>query len=682
MASTPKWVRIDPALDDDRAAQLLLRRCARKLADLNGDVSTPKQIADVRAESSSRASALGAGVAPRFVLAASVLCDLRAQGWQMRVDHAGIEVASPDFDDVHREEAKAQVRASHLLERDEQLRQPAVRRFIRQMERQRLWRGQWRSIFSVMRDGRELSAKLHLAASEGDLTTRLALLRNAIDPYVQVIAQNETCEFTGIQLSDIWRYFRHTWNIAYNSTPGRKLWFLIRDRAAPCHPIVGIAALGSSIVQLSARDEWIGWTADSFFRQLHENPTRKWSHWVARSLNDLMGDVHVSDFVKQGVLTRADLECPSDKVISKLKTIAHAERRRHRAFPGRSEHKRAGDRDVDAAWRTESETPLFRAKRAETLARLLAARQSLERAGFNHHSPESLRQVLEDPAAKRAIGTILRLVKAAHIGVDMMDITVCGAVPPYNAIIGGKLVALLMTAPEIRRAYSDKYRTASSIIASAMAGRRVRRRPRLVLIGTTSLYGRGSSQYNRVRMPAEMAGGAAGLRIEYLELGRTRGFGSFHFSRDTLRAFELVLAKSQNGRQVNSIFGEGVNPKLRKVRGALAVAGLKAEMLIQHGSSRVIYGVPLATNFRQVLLGLEDTPEYILPQSSSGEKKIVDYWLGRWVASRIDNPRVLEAVRSHVTSHPVLHGGRVVLPELAEETGPLFREDVRGDQGL
>ncbi len=32
--------------------------------------------------------------------------------------------------------------------------------------------------------------------------------------------------------------------------------------------------------------------------------------------------------------------------------------------------------------------------------------------------------------------------KTKHIGSSMMELNVCGAIPPYNEILGGKLVAL------------------------------------------------------------------------------------------------------------------------------------------------------------------------------------------------------------------------------------------------
>ena len=107
------------------------------------------------------------------------------------------------------------------------------------------------------------------------------------------------------------------------------------------------------------------------------------------------------------------------------------------------------------------------------------------------------------------------------------------------------------------------------------------RQPNLVLLATTSLYGVGSSQYNRIHVPlAELGvkakpGGfraepvllpAADLKREpemslsYTELGMSRGFGSYHFSSASLEHLNNFIPRGGEIRKVNSIFGEGVNP--------------------------------------------------------------------------------------------------------------------------
>jgi hypothetical protein len=127
-----------------------------------------------------------------------------------------------------------------MLRRDEQLGSPSVRRFIADMERPREFNGKFVSIFSLMRDGSELAEKLRDLRQEPPAD--IGEWQGVIDPYVQVVVNGARCSQTGLRLMDIWRYFRHTWTNHYVSTPGRTMLILVRDRAVPFHPVIGIAA--------------------------------------------------------------------------------------------------------------------------------------------------------------------------------------------------------------------------------------------------------------------------------------------------------------------------------------------------------------------------------------------------------------------------------------------------------
>ncbi len=301
---------------------------------------------------------------------------------------------------------------------------------------------------------------------------------------------------------------------------------------------------------------------------------------------------------------------------------------------------------------------------------LLEARMRLQAAGFVSASSGSLKNALSDASARKAIQTIVRHIKARHVGVDMMDITVCGAIAPYNSLLGGKLVSLLMASPDVVAAYCERYRGASSVIASAMAGEATTRKPKLVLLGTTSLYDVSPSQYNRLTVPREALGNAP-AELAYLKIGSTEGYGSHQFSLPTTRLLDKVIARTQAGRRVNSIFGEGVNPKMRKVRGALDALGLASDKLLQHGSSRLIYGIPLAVNFREILIGCEKRPKYIVPDG--GASKIAAFWRKRWLVNRVMQSSILTAASRHTLAHPIGHGARVSLPKM-EDIGPLFSQ--------
>lgn len=267
---------------------------------------------------------------------------------------------------------------------------------------------------------------------------------------------------------------------------------------------------------------------------------------------------------------------------------------------------------------------------------------------------------------RRAVTQLCRTLKAERVGISMMDITICGAVAPYNAILGGKLVCMLLCSSEVVRLYHQRYKSQISVIASAMAGAEVTRDPKLVLLCTTSLYGRGSSQYNRVKIPLALFGANGADDIRYNELGVSEGFGSFHFSKETIRAADILLGRLDHGRKVNSIFGEGVNPLMRKMREALTEVGLPSEMLLKHGNRRIIYGVPLAENFREVLIGLSNRPKYVLPSKDylAVTRLVSGFWRERWLSMRIANPVVLVEVEKHQLSFPIEHGAVVELPSI------------------
>src|SRR6266542_1432503 len=168
-----------------------------------------------------------------------------------------------------------------------------------------------------------------------------------------------------------------------------------------------------------------------------------------------------------------------------------------------------------------------------------------------------------------------------------------------------------------------------------MAGKNVQRPPRLVLMGTTSLYGERLNQYHRIQIPAGVAGAKDAVRYAYL--GESAGFGSSHLCRETVAELELVLAQSDQGRRVNSIFGEGVSPRLRKIRDGLDELGLPADRILNHGNPRLLYGVPLASNF-------------LFPQQKCSEttNAIAQYWCKRWLTPRLENhPEVIDAVAAN-----------------------------------
>ena len=171
-----------------------------------------------------------------------------------------------------------------------------------------------------------------------------------IDPIIEV------CE-TQKQM-DLFRIFRYYWSSPYSDYVGRRIKLLIRDRALPNKPIIGIAALGSPIIHIPERDEFIGWDKNTRTKNL----------------------------------------------------------------------------------------------------------------------------------------------------IYTMDAFVIGALPPYNFLLGGKLISLLLASNEVRKIYHNKYKGKVTIIDKRVANS-------LVGIFTTSLYGK-SSQYNRLKYQDNLL---------YNHIGHTKG---------------------------------------------------------------------------------------------------------------------------------------------------------------
>jgi hypothetical protein len=139
-------------------------------------------------------------------------------------------------------------------------------------------------------------------------------------------------------------------------------------------------------------------------------------------------------------------------------------------------------------------------------------------------------------------------------------------------------------------------------------------------------------------------------------------------SLPTVRELTLLVEQTGNGQRVNSVFGEGVNPRLRKVRDGLDTLGFPSDALLVHGSQRIVYIIPLAHNFRECLLGRDEKPSYYLPikEPKIATDLIAYWWTERWLLKRIQSEEVLARAACHTLVHPIRHGARVPMPVISE----------------
>jgi hypothetical protein len=163
--------------------------------------------------------------------------------------------------------------------------------------------------------------------------------------------------------------------------------------------------------------------------------------------------------------------------------------------------------------------------------------------------------------------------------VNMMDAYVLGAVPPYNMLLGGKLVACLVRSREVCQDFTRAYGDTTGIIS------RRKKKARLLAVTTSSSLGR-SSVYNRLKL-----GGVP----YFTSIGYTAGWGHFHIPDDLFADLREFLRQIGHPYPDSHRFGQGPNWRLRTTRAALSALGFKSDML-HHGIHREVFLCTLASN--------------------------------------------------------------------------------------
>lgn len=170
--------------------------------------------------------------------------------------------------------------------------------------------------------------------------------------------------------------------------------------------------------------------------------------------------------------------------------------------------------------------------------------------------------------------------------IHTMDAYVLGAIPPYNQLLGGKVVASLLRTREIYEDFLAAYGAREGVISGKI------NQARLAAITTTSSMGR-SSVYNRLKLGGK----------HYLKpIGYSSGYGHFHIPdrlffelRDYLRTKDHRYADGHE-------FGKGSNWKMRVTRAALDMIGERSNLLM-HGVKREVFICEMASNTIEFLKG-------------------------------------------------------------------------------
>jgi len=623
----------------------------------------PIRYADLRrAEWASASAGIDTRDQAAWDAAVALLLDFWLQGWRVIVSEQCVSLHRPEA--IAGEDERLRRRMQLSVKRTDQLAKDSVRRFVEKMELPGAGFGSM-TIRDLVTDGESLADALEHAGERDDLP---------VQPILEPVVSGERCRHSGLLLTDIWRYFRHTWTSPYESVPGRSLLLLVRDQARQNHPVIGIAALSSAAVKQRRRDQYIGWTLEGATSLVEQQPRRRWRGWVEKTLRLLWNETYIEDLLRDSLLASRDIDRLHSADIDRLRDEAQRCRQTHQAEPMRREFP-SDDGGCEDDWLARAATPLFRSKRCEKLAMLLDLwiyhTRLLDPANSRYAT-----RLTSSADGKRLLEQLVRLIKGRLVGTAIADLSVCGAIAPYNEIVGGKLVALLAVSESARAAYRSRYEAQTSVIASSIAGRSVVRPADLVFVGTSSLYGIRPNQYDSLSMPVS-DGRSEGGRIRFKHLGKSEGYGSAHIRQRTKADLQRFMeADGRPGWRANNIFGEGANPNMRALREAFGVLGLDANELLQHSQPREMYGAALASNMTAYLLGLDRQPEYIKRRYSRGSdtEAVADFWWQRWGQRRASDPTILARIRQHSLAYPVRHGAVLSPPRSDSPTASMFAD--------
>ena len=184
-----------------------------------------------------------------------------------------------------------------------------------------------------------------------------------------------------------------------------------------------------------------------------------------------------------------------------------------------------------------------------------------------------------------------------------------GALPPYNDILGGKLVALLMTSNVVRNRFAAKYSGKKTILRGRVLP------ANLLFITTTGAYGK-SSVYNRLKFH-----GAPVSKF----IGYTRGYGTFHIPNALYE--DLLAYLERRGVDTKRGFGNGPSRKLRLIDEALNLLGFTNG--VTHGIKRALYLFPFAENLLEVIDGGAE-PEW----QDRADGDLTAFWKRKWAFKR------------------------------------------------
>lgn len=224
-------------------------------------------------------------------------------------------------------------------------------------------------------------------------------------------------------------------------------------------------------------------------------------------------------------------------------------------------------------------------------------------------------------------------VRSAERLENVMDVYAMIAMPPYNLLLGGKLLCYLVASNEFRTLVEERYLESSG-----------GRESRIALFTTTGFFGK-SSVYNRVRYLGQEL-------FQYV--GESKGFGTIHLSRRTV-AIMKHYSETFSAKSYNNGLSRGGNHIMHHLENCCRRLRVNPRTVLCHGNPRSVYVIPTAGNAQSYLRGETDALDLFDRPLGT----MVEYWWQRWGSMRLSNARIAETVRGFRPEECVVHGRKI-----------------------
>lgn len=267
-----------------------------------------------------------------------------------------------------------------------------------------------------------------------------------------------------------------------------------------------------------------------------------------------------------------------------------------------------------AQGRSQSEDALVEKKKIAYLVRLAMGEIAFDALG---------RGQPEDPAGIREG---VRAVHDLTVPRVHMEVTVCGAVPPFTSALGGKLVTAFLGHPDILAITKGGAATIVRELFDLSRLEALLPHWGLLAMTTKGLYPGHSALYNRAEIPGE----SEPVRLQ--KVGNTKGSTTTLLGTRTGKLAHLLMDATP-ARTVSRTYGTGGAKRQRLIESAVMSTNLPGSF-VHAGIRRPVYGLRLVSNLAEcVWLGAQ--PSWNVKRLTSGDeysRAATVLWRGRWLA--------------------------------------------------